>query len=283
MILMYRIWSDAASTLLLDTRRYWQYSASIMGHEALLTTVGARVRVLRERQGLSRRQLSERSGVSERFLAQLETGKGNISLKRFADVAEALSVSPAELLAGIATEHACKGVVALLGVRGAGKSTVGARLATMYSVPFIEVDGHIEKTAGLSLGEIFELHGEAYYRRLERDVLSQLLGERASLVLATGGSIVTDPDNYSMLRAHARTVWLRARAEDHWNRVIQQGDARPMGKNPQAFSELRTLLAEREPLYANAHHVVETSGRGVDDVVKLVADAVGAELTIGTR
>lgn len=283
MSLVYRILLITASILLLDNGIRPHYSAFIMGHEALLTTVGARVRVLRERQGLSRRQLSERSGVSERFLAQLETGKGNISLKRFADVAEALGVSPAELLAGIAAEHACKGVVALLGVRGAGKSTVGSRLAEMYSVPFIEVDSHIERSAGLKLGEIFELHGEAYYRRLEREVLSQLLGEPAAMVLATGGSIVTDPSNYSILQTRACTVWLRARAEDHWNRVIQQGDARPMGQNPQAFSELRTLLAEREPLYANAHHVVETSGRCVDDVVKLVAEAVGPELTVGAR
>src|SRR5690606_31506168 len=110
MDVIYRNWLASSSILLLDTRNLPQYSALIMGHEALLTTVGARVRVLRERQGLSRRQLSERSGVSERFLAQLETGKGNISLKRFADVAEALRVSPAELLAGIATERPCTGV-----------------------------------------------------------------------------------------------------------------------------------------------------------------------------
>lgn len=249
-----------------------------MSHEVLLKTVGSRVRSLRERQGLSRRELSEKSGVSERFLAQLETGQGNISIKRFADVAQALEISPADLLAGISRERMPGRVVALLGVRGAGKSTIGARLAARYAVPFIEVDTRIEQAAGLGLSEIFELHGEAYYRRLEREVLAQLLGQPRSMVLATGGSIVNDRDNYSMLRAHARTVWLQANAEDHWNRVIQQGDARPMAKNPHAFSELRALLAARAPLYAQAHHVIETSGRGIDDVVDLVAGVVGPEL-----
>jgi XRE family aerobic/anaerobic benzoate catabolism transcriptional regulator len=245
-----------------------------MKHRSLLTTVGARVRALRERQGLARRQLSESSGVSERFLAQLEAGRGNISLLRFAEVAEALGTTPSELLAGASAPSNGTRIVALLGVRGAGKSTVGALLATAHSVPFIEVDSRIERSAGLSLAEIFELHGEAYYRRLEREVLSQLLAEPRCMVLATGGSIVNDRENFAMLRERASTVWLRAKPEDHWNRVIQQGDARPMGKNPHAFAELRALLTAREPLYANAHHVVDTSGRSVEEVVDLLSEAV---------
>jgi XRE family aerobic/anaerobic benzoate catabolism transcriptional regulator len=250
-----------------------------MKHQSLLTTVGARVRALRERQGLARRQLSERSGVSERFLAQLEVGRGNISLLRFAEVAEALGTTPAELLAGASTPQNGSGIVALLGVRGAGKSTIGKHLAERHMVPFIEVDHRIEQTAGLSLAEIFELHGEAYYRRIEREVLSRLLAEARSMVLATGGSIVNDRENFSMLRERTSTVWLRARPEDHWNRVIQQGDARPMAKNPHAFSELRALLAAREPLYANAHHVVDTHGRNVEQVVEALSEAVGDSLT----
>lgn len=249
-----------------------------MNHQSLLTTVGARVRALRERQGLARRQLSEISGVSERFLAQLESGKGNISLLRFADVADALGTTPAELLAGASSPKAGTGIVALLGVRGAGKSSVGQRLAQRHDVPFVEVDARIEQSAGLSLSEIFELHGEAYYRRLEREVLSRLLTEQRSMVLATGGSIVNDRENFSMLRERTSTVWLRAKPEDHWNRVIQQGDARPMAKNPHAFSELRALLAAREPLYANAHHVVDTHGRSVDEVVVALSGAVGPTL-----
>jgi XRE family transcriptional regulator, aerobic/anaerobic benzoate catabolism transcriptional regulator len=250
-----------------------------MRRETLLATVGARVRSLRERQGYSRRHLSERSGISERFLAQLEGGQGNISLARFADVAEALGTTPAELLAGapgIITGGRC--VVALLGVRGAGKSTAGAQLAARCGVPFVELDQRIEASAGLRLGEMFELHGEAYYRRLEREVLVRLLGEPTSMVVATGGSIVNDRDNWMLLRERSRTVWLRARAEDHWNRVIQQGDARPMAQNPHAFAELRALMTAREPLYSDAHHVVDTSGKPLDEVVEQLIDAVGADL-----
>ncbi len=232
---------------------------------------------------MSRRQLSEGSGVSERFLAQLESGKGNISLVRFADVSDALGTTPAELLAGASAPAIRSGVVALLGVRGAGKSTVGAALARKHSVPFIEVDGHIEEAAGLSLAEIFEMHGEAYYRRLEREVLKRLLSEPRTMVIATGGSIVNDRENYGSLRDRAATVWLRAKPEDHWNRVIQQGDARPMAQNPHAFSELRALLAARESQYANAHHVINTTGRSVEEVVALVSDTVAEAFSKGER
>ena len=245
-----------------------------MSSSTLLATVGARVRAARERQGLSRRALSERCGVSERFLAQLEAGEGNISLARFADVAAALDTTPADLLAGATVGRARAAPVALLGVRGAGKSTIGARLAKRLGARFVEVDQAIERAAGLGLAQIFELHGEAYYRRVEREVLGELLAPGRPVVLATGGSIVTDPANWGLLRERAHTIWLRARPEDHWNRVVAQGDQRPMGKNPHAYAELRALLAAREPLYASAHQVVDTSGRSVDAVVDAVADAV---------
>lgn len=248
-----------------------------MRHDGLLTAIGAHVRRMREQRQMSRRQLSEVSGVSERFLAQLEAGKGNISLRRFADVADALHVSPASLLHDASSDND-HGVVALLGLRGAGKSTIGARLATHFGVPFIEVDARIEHAAGLGLSEIFELHGEAYYRRLEREVLTQLLRRPSSMIIATGGSIVTDRDNFALLNERTRTVWLRASPEDHWNRVIQQGDARPMAENPQAFSELRTLLSTRESLYARAHHHIDTSGRDIADVAQGVAAAVADAL-----
>jgi XRE family aerobic/anaerobic benzoate catabolism transcriptional regulator len=233
------------------------------------------VRARREERGLSRRQLSERSQVSERFLAQLEAGDGNISLARFAQVAAALELSPAELLAGaelVAWAHA---PVALLGVRGAGKSTVGAALAERLEVPFVELDQKIEAAAGLSLGELFELHGEAHYRQLERESLRQVL-DGSRLVLATGGSIVSSQDSFALLRQRSRTVWLRARAEDHWDRVIRQGDRRPMAENPHAFAQLRTLMAARAPLYAAAHHVIETSGRSLDQVVDALCQVVAA-------
>jgi XRE family aerobic/anaerobic benzoate catabolism transcriptional regulator len=243
-----------------------------MSRSSFLATVGARVRAVRDSRGMSRRELSERSGVSERFLAQLESGQGNISLARFAEVAAALSVAPAELLAG--TEQAGgRAPVALLGVRGAGKSSVGAALAVRLGAPFVELDQEIEQGAGLSLAEIFELHGEAHYRRLERDALHRAL-DGSSVVLATGGSIVSDAGSYALLRERARTVWLRASAEDHWERVVRQGDRRPMAENPHAFAQLRELLSAREPLYARAHHIVDTSGRSIDEVVAAVHNAI---------
>ncbi|HTE53617.1 MAG TPA: shikimate kinase [Kofleriaceae bacterium] len=231
------------------------------------------MRARREERGLSRRELSDRSQVSERFLAQLEGGSGNISLARFAEVAAALGVSPADLLIGTELAVRRHTPVALLGVRGAGKSTVGAALATRLGVRFVELDQTIEQAAGLALGELFELHGEAHYRHLERDALRRVL-DGSPLVLATGGSIVSDRDSFAFLRQRTRTVWLRARAEDHWDRVIRQGDRRPMGENPHAFAQLRALMSARESLYAAAHHVVETSGRSLDQVVAAVQQVV---------
>ena len=230
----------------------------------LLHSVGAAVRSQRERRGWSRRELAEASGVSERFLAQLEVGEGNISLRRFAEVAHALGTTPAALL-----EPADPGErpIALLGVRGAGKSTVGAALAKKLAVRFVEVDREIEAAAGLPLGDVFAVHGEAYYRRVEREVLTRLLAEPGPAVLATGGSIVNDPTNYALLRGRARTIWLRASAEDHWNRVVAQGDQRPMAENPHAFEELRALLAARSKLYARADYVIDTTGRTIRQIV----------------
>jgi XRE family transcriptional regulator, aerobic/anaerobic benzoate catabolism transcriptional regulator len=238
-----------------------------------LEAVGSTVRSHRERLGWSRRELATHSGVSERFLAQLETGGGNISLRRFAEVAHALGTSPSALLAP-ADAPAAVTPIALLGVRGAGKSTVGAALARRLGVAFVELDQRIEQAAGLPLGELFALHGEAYYRRIEREVLSQLLADPPAMVLATGGSIVNDPTNYALLRARCCTIWLSARAEDHWSRVLAQGDQRPMAENPHAFAELRALLAAREKLYARAAHTIDTTGRRVPQVVAAIAELV---------
>lgn len=235
-----------------------------------LSTVGTAVRSHRERRGWSRRELAAHSGVSERFLAQLETGGGNISLLRFAEVAHALGTTPSVLLAA-ADAPASARPVALLGVRGAGKSAVGEALARKLGVPFVELDQQIEDAAGLPLADVFAVHGEAYYRRLEREVLSRLLAAPAPFVLATGGSIVNDPTSYALLRSRCTTVWLRAAAEDHWNRVVAQGDQRPMAGSPHAFAELRALMAAREKLYARAEHTVETSGLRVPQVVSAVA------------
>ncbi|MBV8757000.1 MAG: helix-turn-helix domain-containing protein [Deltaproteobacteria bacterium] len=238
---------------------------------SFLDAVGAQVRSHRERRGWSRRELASASGVSERFLAQLEGGEGNISLRRFAEVAHALGTTPAALLAPAEAAPTAR-PIALLGVRGAGKSAVGAALAKKLGLRFVEVDREIEEAAGLALADIFTLHGEAYYRRVEREVLTRLVAEPG--VLATGGSIVNDATNFALLKSRAHTVWLRATAEDHWNRVVAQGDQRPMAENPHAFEELRALLAARQKLYARADRTIDTSDKTVKQVVaELAAEA----------
>jgi len=221
---------------------------------------------------ITQKDLARRAKLSLRFLAQLERGQGNISLTRFADLAAALGTTPAALLA---EQGDPRSIVALLGVRGAGKSSIGKKLADRLGIPFVELDALIERAAQLTLAEIFELHGEAYYRRLERETLRRFLDETPAAVLATGGSIVSDRATYRMLRERAVTVWLRARPEDHWNRVIRQGDRRPMAKNPQAYAELRALLDARQPLYAEARHVVDTSATDVTGAVRQIAALLG--------
>lgn len=247
--------------------------------DRILVELGRRVRDARGAHGWTLRELSERSGVSLRYLVQLEAGEGNISVRRLAALALALDTTASALLAeGSATP--APGVIALLGLRGAGKTTVGRRLARRLRVPFVELDRRIEQAANLALAELFSLHGEEYYRRLERETLLAVLDTGQPLVLAAGGGIVASPDTFALLRRHALTVWLRAAPEDHWNRVVQQGDRRPMANHPQAMSDLRTLLAAREPLYSTAALTVDTSNRSIDDVVKgLVASLKGA----GTR
>jgi XRE family aerobic/anaerobic benzoate catabolism transcriptional regulator len=240
----------------------------------LLPRLGARVREARALRSLTLKELARRSGLSPRFLVQVESGQGNISVLKLEALAHALGTTAGGLLQAAPRPRAHgRPAVALLGLRGAGKSTIGRRLARRLHVPFVELDRRIEEAAGLTLAEIFALHGEDYYRRLERAALERVLDE-GPLVLATGGGIVASPSTYSLLRRRTLCVWLRANPEDHWNRVVQQGDRRPMGDNPQAMAELRRLLQSREPLYARAAHAVETSGREAEEVVEAVAEFV---------
>lgn len=238
----------------------------------LLAQLGAKVRALRKARGFSRRDLARRTGISERFLADVEAGTANPSLLRLATLAQAFEIELTELLGGAEAPDA-KPHVALLGLRGAGKSTVGPLLAQRLARPFVELDALVETASGMRLGEIFQLHGENYYRDAERQSLARQLAAEPSVIAVSGG-IVADPQSYALLRRHARTVWLRARPEDHWQRVIQQGDLRPMADNEQAFADLRRILAEREPLYRLADVVVDTSKHELRAVVDAVERAL---------
>jgi XRE family transcriptional regulator, aerobic/anaerobic benzoate catabolism transcriptional regulator len=228
------------------------------------------VRALRTERSLTLRGLAKLAGVSERFLVQLEAGEGNISVARLEDVAEALGTTGAALLGQASKPHAKvagRSIVALVGLRGAGKSSIGASAAARLGVPFIELDEAIVREAQMTLATIFEIHGEAYYRTMERDVLRRLLDSGKPAVIATGGSIVTDAETWSLLRSRARTVWLKATPRDHWDRVVAQGDVRPMRGRPRAMNELRQLLAARTPLYEQADLALDTSGLSPSEVV----------------
>ncbi len=254
---------------------------------AFLHTLGLRVRESRARAALTRRQLSERSGLSERYLAQLESGAGNISILLIRRVALALGVDLARLV-GEGREAVLRRTrIALTGLRGAGKSTLGANLATRLKVPFIELDQEVERELGASLENIFVTYGQDTYRDAERRVLHKVTDANPRCVIATGGSLVVEPQTYEALRERCFTVWLKATPEDHMNRVIAQGDLRPIRGREHAMSELRTILGQRERLYALADATIDTSateiGQCADQLHALVADAFSGKPAAARR
>ena len=229
-----------------------------MTETAYLSLLGERVRAWRTENSMTRKALAQASGVSERYLAQLEAGEGNISVLLLRKVARAMGVPVESLVREEAPPQKC---IALLGLRGAGKSTLGARLAGSLKVPFVELDREVEKEAGAALGEVFAMYGQEGFRRFERRALERVLAQNGRAVIATGGSLVTDPGTYKMLLERCTCVWLKASPEEHMARVIAQGDMRPFKGRSAALEEIRTLLADRDRLYRRADLVLDTSGK----------------------
>jgi XRE family aerobic/anaerobic benzoate catabolism transcriptional regulator len=224
-----------------------------------LIQLGERVRAWRSEHGTTRKALAAASGVSERFLAQLEAGQGNISVLRLRTLARAMSVP----LESLVREAPKKELVALIGLRGAGKSTLGAKLAEALKLPFVELDKEVEKEAGAVLGEVFAMYGQEAFRRFERRALERVLARHERAVIAAGGGLVTDPETYRQLLARCFCVWLKTRPEEHMARVISQGDMRPFKGRSAALDEIKKLLDDREGLYARADATLDTSGKTV--------------------
>lgn len=244
----------------------------------LLRALGSEVRRRRLGAKLTLKALAESAHVSQRFLVQLEQGEGNISVGRLTDIAIALGTTASALLEAAEKNETWPQdearVVALLGLRGAGKSTVGPRLAKRLDAPFVELDALVAREAGMSLSTIFELHGEQYFRNVEREALKKFLDSHERAVIATSGSIVTAKETYALLQRRTSTVWLKARAADHWSRVVAQGDGRPMKDRANAMSELKALLKSRTPLYAQADVTIDTSTLTIDDAVERTFEKV---------
>jgi XRE family transcriptional regulator, aerobic/anaerobic benzoate catabolism transcriptional regulator len=247
---------------------------------------------------MTRKVVAHESDVSERHLAQLEAGEGNVSIVLLRRIAAALSVSLVELFAPEVDEpsekqmiqrflerlpnHRLEDVVfrlmrdfspgeklrrkriALIGLRGAGKSTLGSKLAVEMRVPFIELDGEVEKDTGMPLGEIFSLYGQSGYRAIERRTLSRVLSEQECAVISVGGGVVSEKDTFDLLLSHCYTIWIKAQPEEHMARVLEQGDFRAMAGNDRAMEDLRRILEAREPLYRQADLELDTSGSQVE-------------------
>jgi len=258
----------------------------------LMGRVGRRLRAARAARGMTRRALAQDAEVSERYLAEIENGKANLSLQVLCRAAAAMGVEPLTLLreeeeplhpalhsflANLSAEQQVDALemlrkhfiaeaeptvgVALIGLRGAGKSTLGALLAERQGCPFVCLTDLIQQRGGMGVEEIFSLGGQQLYRRLEREALEQVISRSGPLVLETGGSLVSEAGTFARLLERFYTVWVEASPEEHMSRVIAQGDLRPMHGNEEAMEDLRRILAARGPLYRSAHARLDTSGK----------------------
>jgi XRE family aerobic/anaerobic benzoate catabolism transcriptional regulator len=274
---------------------------------SFLEQLGQRVRTMRSLRGMSRKVLAKVSGISERYIAQLEAGRGNVSIVLLRRVSDAMGAhledlipsgdhapdwqvirdllrkaTPAQIaqakdmLAGHsgASSHASFCGIALIGLRGAGKSTLGKILAKRIGWNFVELNKEIEAQNGLSVAEIIALYGQEGFRRMEQAALNQLLARKELMVLATGGGIVSEPLTFELILSSFYTIWIKADPEEHMGRVRKQGDLRPMADDRSAMAELRNILVSREPLYARASAVVDTAGLSVDAAAARLLDTV---------
>ena len=242
-------------------------TGSLHDSDAYLARLGARVRTLRSERGMTRKALSEQAKVSERYLAQLEAGKGNGSIVLLRRVAQAIGIPVAQLVQDgpeSAGDDRRAHRIALIGLRGAGKSTLGQLLAERLRLRFIELDREIERRSGASLSEIFDMFGQETFRRAERDALEDVLTNEAGFVMATSGSIVTEPVTLERLLSTCRTVWVKAEPTEHMARVMSQGDMRPMGNSPRAMEDLHAILNSRTPLYGKAEIAISTTGKSAE-------------------
>jgi XRE family aerobic/anaerobic benzoate catabolism transcriptional regulator len=283
---------------------------------ALLVALGERLRTLRARRGLTRKVVAAAADVSERYLATLEHGGGNASLLVLEQLARALQCSMAELIGDVTTtspewllirelldgrseedlrrariaigealgtggdRRAQSRRIALIGLRGAGKSTLGQMLAEDLNVPFIELSREIEKLAGCSIREIHDLYGTNAYRRYERRALEEAVQIYPEMVLATPGGLVADPATFNVLLAHCTTVWLQARPEEHMARVTAQGDLRPMAASQEAMDDLKRILVGRSGFYSKADMTLDTSAQPLERSFQALRDKVRAALEI---
>lgn len=272
-------------------------SASDARDTAFTAELGRRVRQSRAKRGMTRRQLANDSGASERYLAQIESGTGNPTVIVLRAIARALEVPIAELLPGIhARPTALARIVerldalppdelpqiadlierhsgpspdraeriALVGLRGAGKSTLGQKLADRLGCPFVELDRMVEQAYGASLPMLIEMSGVATFRRYERECLERVIAQHRRVVIATAGGIVSNPESYALLLRQTHTVWISARPDEHMVRVMRQGDFRPMAKNREAMADLVAILDARKRDYARAEASLDTSGATVE-------------------
>jgi XRE family transcriptional regulator, aerobic/anaerobic benzoate catabolism transcriptional regulator len=263
-----------------------------------LANLGRRVREARELRGMARRVLSQSADVSERYLAQLEAGEGNASIVLLRRVASALCVRLTDLLHSdepVAAQRLIRRFldslppkrleavlqrlthdfgqeeairrkrITLIGLRGAGKTTLGTVLAKLLCRPLVELDKEIEREAGISLSEVFLLYGQAGYRRIEQRCLERVINTQEDMVLTVGGGIVSEPETYNLLLLNCFTVWIKAAPEEHMARVVAQGDMRPMAGHAEAMEDLRKILAARESLYGKADAFVDTEGRTIEE------------------